>query len=191
MMRSQDSRRPSVLVAYISVMTALAAVFGYLEQLVPLDLIGIPGAKLGLANIVSLVALYILGPYYAFFIMFARVLLTGFMFGNMYSLIYSLAGGILSMIMMCMLKTTGLFTMTGVSAAGGVAHNFGQLIVAVITLNEINLTFYFPILIIIGLLCGILTGLTGSMVRTRLYPDNDPAEDFHDRIIKRNNRSSI
>ena len=191
MMRSPDRLRPSTLVAYMAVMTALAEVCGYLEQLIPINLIGIPGVKPGLANIVSLIALYVLGPGYAFFIMIARILLTGFMFGNMYAVIYSLAGGILSMTVMCFLKASDRFTITGVSAAGGAAHNTGQLIVASLTLNELNLSFYFPLLLIAGVICGILTGVIGRMVTDRLCPDQRSMEDSHDRILKRNDRGDI
>lgn len=178
-MRSQDSLRPSRMTAYIAVMTALAAVFGYAEQLIPISFFGIPGVKPGFANIVSLIALYIFGPGYAFLILIARVLLVGFMFGNMYSVIFGLSGGLLAMTVMCVLKRTGLFTMTGVSAAGGVAHNTGQLIVAALTLKEINLLFYVPVLVISGLIAGCMMGILGQMVSKSMRCDNDRFFEGH------------
>ncbi|MCR4806801.1 MAG: Gx transporter family protein [Lachnospiraceae bacterium] len=168
-MRSPEDKRPSHFVAYVALMTAVAAVLGYLEMLIPLNMFGIPGVKAGLANVVSLAALYYFGPLYAVCIMVSRVVIVGFMFGNMYSIIYGLAGGFLSLFVITLLKKTGLFTMTGVSAAGGVFHNMGQLIIALITLKGINLLYYMPVLIISGTVCGCLMGILSSMVSERLF----------------------
>ena len=166
-MQLHNKLSPSRQVAYIALMTALAAVAGYLEMLFPINYFGIPGVKAGLANVVSLVALYMFGPVYAFIIMVARVLLVGFMFGNMYSIIFGLTGGALGMMVMILLKRTGAFTITGVSAAGGVSHNMGQLIVAVITLEGINLVYYIPVLVLSGTICGCLMGIIAGMVYER------------------------
>lgn len=182
MMQSRDSGRLSGTVAYIAVMTALSAVFGYVEQLIPVNIFGIPGVKLGLANVVSLIALYLFGAGYAFLILIVRILIVGFMFGNMYSIFFSLTGGVLSMTVMLLLKKTKLLTMTGVSAAGGTAHNMGQLLVAAVTMNEINLTFYIPVLAAAGVVAGCLMGIVGRMIVIRL--DNtgkDPGVKY-DRI---------
>lgn len=159
---------PSAMIAYTALMTALAAVAGYLEMLFPIDLFGIPGVKLGLANAVSLIALFILGPLYAFLIMTVRVFLLGFMFGNMYSIIYGLAGGCLSIGLMCLLKRSGAFKMTGLSAAGGAAHNIGQLIVAFISFGSINLKYYMPLLVISGTIFGCLIGILAEMIYARI-----------------------
>lgn len=171
MMLLPDSRRPSALVSYIALMTALAAVVGYLEMLIPISYFGIPGVKAGLANVVSLAALYLFGPMYAFLITTARVLIIGFMFGNMYSIIFSLTGGLLSVAFMYILKRTGAFRIAGISAGGGAFHNIGQLIVALITLDGINLMYYLPVLIISGTLCGCLTGILAGMVLDRFNVD--------------------
>ena len=85
------------MIAYIAVMTALASVFGYIEQLIPISFFGIPGVKLGIANIVSLIALYMFGTVYAYLILLVRIIIIGFMFGNMYAVFFSLTGGLLSM----------------------------------------------------------------------------------------------
>ncbi|MBR6485615.1 MAG: Gx transporter family protein [Lachnospiraceae bacterium] len=156
------------MVAYVALMTALAAVAGYLEMLFPINYFGIPGVKAGLANVVSLVALYMFGPLYAFLIMVARVLLDGFMFGKMYSVIFGLTGGALSMTVKIILKRTKAFKMTGVSAAGGVFHNIGQLIVAIITLEGINLIYYIPVLVLSGTVCGCLMGFIASSLYERI-----------------------
>ena len=182
MMRSQDKLNPVRMTAYIAVMTALSAVFGYAEQLIPFVFFGIPGIKLGFANIVSLIALYVFGPVYAYLILLARVLIVGFMFGNMYSIIFGISGGISAMTLMWILKKTGLFGMTGVSAAGGVAHNLGQLVVAEITMNEINLIFYLPVLVIFGMLAGCVMGILGQTIVLRMRWSDDRFFKGHDRF---------
>ncbi len=167
-MQSHNSLPVSKKVAYTAVLTALAAVAGYIEMLMPVNIFGIPGVKLGLANIVSLVALFILGIPFAYLITVIRVILLGVMFGNMYSVLFGLCGGVLSMSVMILLKRTGLFTMTGLSAAGGAAHNLGQLFVAFVTLNGLKLKYYIPVLILAGTICGCIVGLLASVVTERL-----------------------
>ena len=168
MMPLQNNRDVTHKIAYISVMTALAAVTGYLEQLIPVNFFGIPGVKLGLANIVSLIALYIFDAGYAFIIMLLRVILIGAMFGNMYAILFGLAGGTLSILVMTALKRTGLFGIAGISAAGGVCHNLGQLMIAVFTLDSLNLIFYVPLLAVSGTVCGLVTGITAGVVCDRI-----------------------
>ena len=168
MMQLPGRERPSTLVAYIALMTALAAAISYLEMLIPVNYFGIPGVKAGFANVVSLAALYMFGPLYAYLITVVRVILIGFMFGNMYSIIFSLTGGLLSVTVMCIAKKTGAFGITGISVAGGVFHNLGQLLIACVTLKGINLIYYMPVLIISGTVCGCLTGLLAGMVTDRI-----------------------
>ena len=169
MMQSRADRSAASRVAYIAVLTALSAVIGYVELLIPLDFFGIPGVKLGLANIASVIAIYLFGPVYAFLIMTARVILLGLMFGNMYSVLFSFAGGSLSIIAMTILKKSGAFSVYGVSAAGGTAHNLGQLLVASVTLNGIKLYYYAPLLIISGEICGFVTGALSAVILNRLF----------------------
>ncbi len=167
MMQSLDEMSLSGRIAYLACMTGLACVAGYLEMLLPLHLIGIPGVKLGIANVVTLTVLYTSGRGSAFFVMISRVLLVGFMFGSLYSIVYGLAGGLLSLLVMICLKHAGLFTITGVSAAGGTFHNIGQLIAAQVMLSGFNPVFYFPLLTVSGMLCGILTGVLAAMILQR------------------------
>ncbi len=174
MMPLQGKLRPAAAAAYSSVMTALAAVIGYLELLMPINMFGIPGVKPGLANIVSLIALYMLGPVYAYMIMCVRVLLLGAMFGNMYSVIYSLTGGLISITVMLILKRTNAFGAAGISAAGGAFHNIGQLCVAVMSLGSLNLVYYVPVLVISGTLFGCLTGVLTVILIERLSKSYAP-----------------
>ena len=147
-------------------LTALAFVLGYLESLIPFSF-GIPGIKLGLANTAVLCALYLLGIKEAFCLSIVRILLSGFTFGNLYSMLYSLAGGVLSMGVMALLYRTKKFTAMGVSAAGGVFHNMGQLLVASVVLGS-NIVYYYPFRVLSGMITGLAVGLTGGLVVKRL-----------------------
>ena len=150
--------------AYCAMLTALAMIFGYVEALIPFGF-GIPGVKLGLANIVIVLALYILPAYQAFAIQLMRIVLVSFLFGNLSMMIYSLAGGILSFLAMDLLKRADGFSITGVSIAGGVSHNLGQLIVAVLVVQNLKIAFYFPALMIAGLVTGCLTGMLADRIK--------------------------
>ena len=185
-MLSRNKTGKAAMVSYLALMTAISVIIGYLEMLIPINVFGIPGVKLGLANTVSLTALYLFEPVHAYCIMIARVLIIGFMFGNMYAIIYSLAGGVLSITVMLLLRRTGLFSMTGVSAAGGVFHNVGQLIIAFIFLNGTVLVYYIPLLTISGTVCGSLTGLVAHIITERIG-----GSERYDRISQRQDRSDI
>lgn len=154
-------------VAYLGLLIALAFVFSYIEFLIPVN-IGVPGAKLGLANLVVIVTLYTLGERDAFFLSVVRIVLVGFTFANMASMIYSLAGGILSYLAMVIAKRTKLLSMTGVSVLGGVFHNVGQIIVAILVLETASLVYYLPVLLIAGITSGVVIGLLGAMVTKRI-----------------------
>lgn len=144
--------------AELGLMIALAFVLGYLESLLPLQL-GIPGAKLGLANVVTLIAIIRLGPKEAMTVAVVRAVLSGFTFGSLYSMIYSLAGGILSTLIMWGINKSKRFSVIGVSVAGGVAHNIGQLFVAMFVLKSIDLKFYSGFLTICGIATGVFIGV--------------------------------
>ena len=150
--------------AYFGVFTALALIFSYLESLIPIQF-GIPGIKLGLANLLTVILLYKRNAKEALLLSAVRVILSGFMFGNLFSIVYSLAGGIMSLLVMAVLKRSGKFSVIGVSAAGGVSHNIGQLLVAVETYR---VGYYFPVLLIAGVLTGLLIGTAAEQVLKRL-----------------------
>ncbi len=149
-------------------LTAAAFVLGYVESLLPFS-IGIPGVKIGLANIVSLFALYRLRPGSAFCILLARIFLSAVTFGNMNALLYSLAGGVLSFCVMWLLKRCGKFGIAGVGVAGGVMHNVGQVLVAMALLGD-ALYGYFPVLLASGAVSGAVVGLAavGLIKRVKL-----------------------
>lgn len=154
-------------VAYFGVFTALALIFSYVETLIPVNL-GIPGVKLGLANLIIVVALYKMRLSEAYLLSVVRVLLAGFIFGNYFSIIYSLAGGVLSLTVMALLKKWGGFSLQGISIAGGVFHNIGQLIVAAVVVETFSVTYYFPVLLVAGLLTGLVIGIVAEMMLKRL-----------------------
>ncbi len=146
---------------------AFALILGYVETLIPFTF-GIPGIKLGLANLAVVLALYLSGGREAFLIDILRIVLGGFLFGNMYSILYSMAGGLLSFFLMLLLKRTGRFGIPGVSMAGGVSHNIGQLIVAAFVVETKGLFYYMPILLAAGLLTGFLIGALSVGVLPRV-----------------------
>ncbi|MBO5617977.1 Gx transporter family protein [Pseudobutyrivibrio sp.] len=154
-------------IACLGLFIALAFVLSYVEFLLPLN-IGIPGAKVGLANLVVMVALYTLGKKDAALLSFVRVVLVGLTFGNLAMLLYSLAGAILSFLAMLIAKRTKLFSITGVSVLGGVFHNVGQIIVAMLVLETGSLLYYLPFLIVIGTISGVVIGLLSGMITARV-----------------------
>lgn len=156
--------------ALAAILASLAMIFSYVEFLIPFS-IGIPGIKLGIANLVIVIALYSLNFKYAFTVNMVRIFLNGFMFTGVFAMLYALSGGILSILTMGLLKKTDKFSMTGVSMAGGVAHNLGQLIVASIMVEDMKMFLYFPVLLFSGMITGILIGM-GSEILMKNIPKN-------------------
>ena len=154
-------------VAYFGVFTTLALIFSYVETLIPIQF-GIPGVKLGLANLVTVIALYGLGIREAFAINLVRVILTGFTFGNMSSILFGLAGAVLSLLLMALCKQFQLLDMTGISILGGVAHNIGQFLVAAFVTKTFGVFSYLPVLLIAGTVAGALIGLLGGLILKRI-----------------------
>lgn len=154
-------------VAYFGVFTALALIFSYVETLIPIQF-GIPGVKLGLANLIIVIALYRMKLSEAYLLSIVRVLLAGFIFGNYFSIIYSLAGGLLSLTVMALLRKKGGFSVIGVSIAGGVFHNIGQLIIASVIVETFSVMYYVPVLLIAGLVTGLLIGIASDGMLKRL-----------------------
>ena len=154
-------------VAYFGVFTALGLIFSYVESLIPFQ-IGIPGVKLGLANIIIVIALYKMSLREAYLLSVTRVVLSGFIFGNMFSILYSLAGAMLSLTVMALLKKTDGFSVMGVSIAGGVMHNVGQLIVAGFVVETFSVMYYIPVLLVAGLITGLIIGIAADSMLRRL-----------------------
>ena len=156
-------------VALTGLMASLALIFSYVEVLFPFNA-GIPGVKLGLANLVPLIILYRLDARYAFAANLIRVILAGLLFSGLFAALYSLAGSLTSFLVMYLLKKTRLFSVIGVSTAGGVFHNLGQLIVAMLAISGPQLFHYMPVLIISGMIAGIIVGIGASILLDRI-PD--------------------
>lgn len=154
-------------VAYFGVFTALALIFSYVETLIPFQ-IGIPGVKLGLANLIIVIALYKLSLKETWLLAVTRVLLSGFIFGNYFSIIYSLAGSALSLLVMNYLKKRGGFSVMGISLAGGTAHNVGQLLVAMVVVETYSVAYYLPVLLIAGVITGLIIGFVAAEMLKRL-----------------------
>ena len=147
-------------VALSALFASLALIFSYVEAILPAAP-GIPGIKLGIANLVVIIAMYRLDSRYALTINLIRIFLAGFMFSGLYGAIYSLCGCILSFAVMCLLKKSDAFSVVGVSMGGGVAHNIGQLSIAAILVSGPQIFYYLPVLIISGTVSGILIGWLG------------------------------
>ena len=158
-------KKNTVRIAWFGVFTALALIFSYVETLIPFQ-IGIPGVKLGLANLIVVVALYKMGGKDAMLLSVTRIVLSGFIFASLFSILYSLAGGLLSLAVI--LKKRGSFSVFGVSMAGGVFHNVGQLIVAMLVVETFSVAYYVPVLLIAGVITGFIIGVVANEMLKRL-----------------------
>lgn len=155
--------------AYLGVFLAVALICSYIESLIPFSF-GIPGIKLGLANLVVVLMLYLAGSRDAFSISVLRILLVGILFGNIFSILYSFSGGILSFVVMVLLKKTERLSCVSVSVAGGISHNIGQILMAALIVNNFHIMFYIPVLLIAGLVTGLLIGILSQEIIVRLEP---------------------
>ena len=150
-------------VALCAVLIALALVFSYVERLIPVTP-SIPGIKLGLSNLVIVCAIYLLGPKYGLVISVARIFLAGFMFGTMTTIIYSLAGGMLSFLVMVLLYQFAKMSVLTISCIGGICHNIGQIAVAMVIYENLILGYYLPILMVVGFVTGLVIGIVSRLL---------------------------
>lgn len=153
--------------AFFALFVALAFVFSYLESLIPFNF-GIPGIKLGLANLVIVTALYTVGEKQAFAVSVIRILLAGLTFGGVFSLVYSLAGGILSYCAMLLAKRCKALSVTGVSLVGGATHNIGQIAAAAVVMETYRIVYYLPVLLLTGAVTGAVIGIVSTLIINRL-----------------------
>ena len=153
-------------VAVFGVFTSLALILSYVELLIPINF-GIPGMKLGLANLLVVILLYKGCPRDALLLSVIRILLSGLIFGNMFSIFYSLGGGLLSLAVMVFLKKTGQFTVAGISIGGGASHNVGPLLVAMFVVQTYQVGYYLPVLLIAGVITGAVIGILSAEVLKR------------------------
>ena len=152
-------------VSLIAMFSAFAIMVSYIETFIPS--IGIPGVKLGLANIVIVLAIYILDVRYAIVIDLVRILIIGFLFGNLFSIFFALGGAFLSILVMVILKKVFDFSIITVSIFGGVFHNVGQILVALIAVSTYNVLYYLPVLLIAGMICGLIIGILARILVER------------------------
>lgn len=153
--------------ALYGMLIALAFIFSYVEAMIPIP-VPVPGVKLGLANLVNVVGLYTVGAAGTAAVGLVRIVLVGMTFGNMFSMVYGLAGGAVSMAVMVGAKKSGWFGTPGVSILGGISHNVGQLLVAAFVTGTAGVFSYFPVLLAAGVVTGGVIGLLGGMVAERI-----------------------
>ena len=150
----------------LAMLTAVAMILSYVESLLPS--VGIPGVKMGLANIAVIFALFRFGWKEAAALSLVRVVLVSLLFGSVGAMLYSLAGAVLSLAVMALLRRTDRFSTVGVSVAGGVAHNAGQILMAMLILQTRQLLGYLPVLAVAGIGGGVLTGLAAALLIRRI-----------------------
>lgn len=155
----------------MALFVSLAMIFSYIEFLIPIPL-PFPGIKLGLANLVIIIPLYLWGFTAAMGVSLLRIVLVAITFGNMATLLYSLAGGVLSLSVMALVRKIRFFSPVGVSVAGGVFHNLGQLLVAMLVVESIKLIYYFPVLLAAGGITGFFIGVLAAQVLERLRTES-------------------
>lgn len=160
------------LVATYGLLIAIAFTLSFLESLVPIN-IGVPGVKLGFSNIVVMYALYSMKRVDAFAVSMIRILITGLVFSGAFSLSYSFAGGILSLVIMMLLYRLNKMSVIGVSVVGAVMHNLGQIIVAGVVMHTSRIIYYFPVLLISGVVTGVIVGILSGIIITRLNKINN------------------
>ena len=159
---------------YLALLIAQSLALFLFEGMIPLPFLA-PGAKLGLANLITLIALYTLPRWQdALLVVLIRILLATMFGGGPTILMYSLSGGLLSFAVMMLLRHTRRFSILGVSAAGGFAHNLGQLLIASLVIGNPDLLLYLPILGPCGILTGLLLGTCAGLVLKKLPPDHFP-----------------
>ena len=161
--RVSADRKAAGSPAHMGLLLAFALILSYIELLIPFQP-GIPGVKLGLSNLAVVLCLYLFGWRKALLLTVVKAIFSGLLFGNLFMILYSLAGAVFSALIMILLKKSGSFHIPVVSGAGGVAHNLGQLLVAMRVAETYGILYYMPMLIIAGLVTGLLIGITAALV---------------------------
>lgn len=154
-------------VAKLGVLAALAMIFSYVEMLIPFS-VGIAGVKLGLANLVVVIGFYILSAKEVFLVSMVRIFLMALLFGNGASILYSLAGGILSFLVMLTAKKLSGLSIVGISILGAVFHNIGQIMAAAWMLGTMKIISYLPVLLIAGIVTGMAIGVAAGQILHRI-----------------------
>lgn len=169
MTRLPNKKMSTRKLAYLGLFLAFAMILSYVESLIPFYF-GVPGMKLGLPNAAILMVLYIFGPAEALIVNVIRVILTGFMFTNIFSIMFSLFGAVFSFLGMWLIKKFLKASIQVVSVFGGVLHNVGQLICAILIVKNYLVGYYLPVLLIAGFVTGLLIGIISAAVLKRIKP---------------------
>ena len=164
-MDPMNREKKAITVALYGLLIALAMVLSFVETMIPIP-IPVPGIKLGLANLVTVVGLYLIGIPGT--IALIRIVLVGLSFGNPYSMIYGLSGSFLSLFVMAVLKKTGKLSQVSISVLGGIAHNIGQITFAAVIVQTPGVFYYLPFLLAAGCIAGTLIGIVGGIITERL-----------------------
>lgn len=151
-------------ITFLGLCASVAMILSYIEFLLPPLFSAVPGIKMGLANIIIIFILYKFGIASAFAVSGVRLVLVTLLFGNVMTLLYSTVGAILSLVLMSIAKRINFFSQVGVSIIGGVAHNAGQILVAMLVMETAEIGYYMIVLTVSGTIAGILIGLAGSAV---------------------------
>lgn len=152
---------PAKKMAYYGIFASLAILMSYVERMVPVA-VGVPGIKLGLANVVVLVILYFMGSKSAFIISLVRILIAGLLFSGFAGFLYSVSGALFSFLVMAVAKKTNMLSIVGVSVIGGIFHNIGQILTASLVVHTPKLMYYLPVLLVSGVVTGMITGIIGK-----------------------------
>ena len=154
-------------IALLGICAALAMVLSYLESLIPMSF-AVPGIKLGLANIAVVFTLYKLGAKEAVIVSLVRIIWMAILFGNFLTLAYSIAGAALSLTAMILLKRSDRFSTVGVSVTGGILHNAGQILVAMLVMETAQIVYYLPVLCLSGIAAGVAIGAVSAIIIKRV-----------------------
>ena len=152
---------------FLAMTVAVAMVLSFVESQIP-AFVAVPGVKVGLANLAVIFALLVFGTWEAFAVSLVRVLLVSLLFGNAVGWLYSLSGALLSLCVMLLLRRVGRFSVVGISVAGGVAHNVGQILAAMAVLRSEGVLFYLPPLLLSGVIAGAVIGIASALLVERV-----------------------
>ncbi len=155
-------------ITFLGLAAAVALILSYIEAMLPPIYAAVPGIKVGLPNIVIIFLLYRYGVREAATVSFIRLVISMLLFGNATMFIYSAAGALLSILLMLIFKSTRLFSTVGVSVVGGIAHNLGQVLCAMLLLETAEISYYMIVLTVSGTLAGVFIGLAGALLLKRI-----------------------
>ncbi len=154
--------------AFLGIATSVALIFAYVEAILPPIWTAVPGIKVGLPNLIIILVLYLFGFKQATIVSGIRIIIVSMLFGTAMTLAYSVAGAVLSLVLMGILKKTDKFSTVGVSIAGAVSHNLGQIIVAIFLFDTIQIGYYMVVLAITGTIAGVFIGIGSNLLLKRI-----------------------